>query len=654
MAVSKSNVTAGLAGLARLFARYLALVPAAALIAGGVLWWLGHSHAAQMMCAAGTVPVLLVLVATSAISLWKGEVGLDIVAAIAMTGALVGGEYLAGVVVALMFSGGQSLESFAQGSAEREMTALLGRVARTAQRRHGERIETVPIELIAPGDRLLIRAGEALPVDGIVRGAIAILDESALTGEAMPVRHAPGSPAASGITNVGDAFDLEVVRAAADSTYAGVVRLVEAARQSRAPMSRLADRYAMGFLAVTLALSGGAWLVSGDWHRALAVLVVATPCPLILAVPVAIVSGMSRCARRGVLVKAAGTLEVLARVKTLLIDKTGTLTSGRARLTAVEPVEAACPPDLLKLAGSLAQASQHVMSEAIAEAAVTKGCQLEAPAEILEAPGEGLSGRVGDRRIVLGQPAYVARETSKAPVHDRSRKVGSSVVAVGVDGVYAADLVFEDAVRPEALSTLLAFRDRGIDRIVIVTGDRAEVAEAVAIGLPIDLVVSNTTPAGKVEAVRAEAANGPTLMVGDGINDAPALALADVGVALGARGAAAAAEAADVVVLVDRLDRIAEAIGIARRTRSIALQSVYAGIGLSGFGMVAAAAGYLPPLAGALAQEVIDVAVILNALRCLSGPATTDPRAPSPAPPAVAADEFRRAQDLARSRPARR
>ena len=388
-------------------------------------------------------------------------------------------------------------------------------------------------------------------------------------------------------------------------------------------MSRLTDRYAIAFLGVTLALAGAAWFLSGEWTRALAVLVVATPCPLILAVPVAIVSGMSLSARRGVLIKSANTLETLAQAKTLLIDKTGTLTHGRARMRIAHNVGFAGDDALLGMAASLGQASQHVISEALVDAARTRGILLTAPDEVVETPGEGLSGRVGRRQVAIGHPDYVER-WSRAPSPALMPAMSErSSVAVGIDAAYAGTLVLADDLRPDAEATLRAFRAQGVQRIVLVTGDRAEVAEGLAATLPIDRIVSDATPADNVEAGRSESAAGATLMIGDGVDDAPALALADVGVALGGRGAAAASEAADAVVLVDRLDRIADSIRIARRTRGIALQSVIAGIGLSGVGMIAAALGYLPPVAGALAQEVIDVAVVLE---CAALPQRPGPR----------------------------
>ena len=379
----------------------------------------------------------------------------------------------------------------------------------------------------------------------------------------------------------------------------------------------------MAFLAMTVVLAGGAWLWSGDPIRALAVLVVATPCPLILAVPVAIVSGVSRAAKAGVLVKGGRALEALARVRVLVIDKTGTLTYGQARIVGIRPVAGFPPERLLQFAASLDQASKHVIARALVQEAQAKRLDLLLPAEVEEVPGEGLEGIVDGQRVVVGGTRFVSQRVPKAAeaVADGQYPAGSVVVAVAVDGEPAGLLILADSLRSEAAQVIDSLRRLGITRIVMASGDRHDVAEAVTVGLHLDAVHADLTPDRKIAIVQAEKRHGPVMMIGDGVNDAPALAAADLGVAMGAKGAAASAEAADVVLLVDRLDKIPAAIQVARRSRSIALQSVYAGIGLSIVGMIIAAFGYLTPVQGALVQEAIDVAVILNALRALWGPA---------------------------------
>ena len=592
----------------------LAAVPAAALLCGLAAMALSRSDLAPWIFTTGIAPVLLVLLWSILKSLMRGEYGLDIIAALSMTGALLAGEALAGVVVALMYSGGLLLEDFAQGRAQREMTALLGRVARTAQTYRGKELVETAIELLVPGDRLLIRAGEVVPADGTVESGSALLDESSLTGEALLVRRNAGAAVQSGVANGDAPFNLVVSKTAALSTYAGVVRLVDSARLSKAPMARLADRYALGFLAVTLALAAAAWFFTGDPKRALAVLVVATPCPLIIAVPVAIVTGMSRAAKRGLLVKSARILELLPKIRTVLIDKTGTLTDGQAHAGAVDPRPGFDDITLITAAASLAQASQHVVSQALVAEARQRGLQLLAPTDVVESPGDGVTGRVAGKLVVIGRPGFVAKGLK---TEEARATAGTTVLAVAINRKAAGRIVFEDRLREDAAQTLHALRAGGIKRIVLLTGDQAAIAKRAGDTLGFDLVIAEATPAGKVDAVKAEINNGPVMMVGDGINDAPALAAADIGVALGVRGAAAASEAADIVLLVDRIDRVADAMAIAKRTRSIALQSVVVGLSLSSLGMVAAALGYLLPLAGALSQEAIDVAVILNALRAL-------------------------------------
>ncbi|MCD1635340.1 heavy metal translocating P-type ATPase [Martelella mediterranea] len=602
------------------------LLAAVGLALGLVFYFTARADIADLVWTAGVVPALIVLVVEILRGLRAGEAGLDIVAALSMSAALVFGETLAAAVIAVMYSGGTFLEAFAEGRARREMYDLLSRVPRTAARHRDGGIEEVPLDAIMPGDRLLIRQGDVVPVDGTVASETAFLDTSALTGESLPVRLAYGDDAMSGSTNAGEAFDLTATHEAKDSTYAGIVRLVEEAQASRAPMSRLADRWSLGFLAVTVGIAFAAWWVSGDPVRAVAVLVVATPCPLILAVPVALVAGLSRAASFGVLIKGAGTLETMARIRTLILDKTGTLTEGRPQIVSIDSHEGMAENDILRLAASLDQASKHPVAQAVVAAAKERGFSLPVPSDVAEIAGEGVVGHVEDRNVIVGGDAFVASRVGQRPGDHSAIAAGSVLVAVAVDGRMAGHLVMSDPLREGAGAMLDGLRREGVARILLATGDRAEVAERVTEGLGIDGLRAGLTPDQKVLLVLTECKRGPVMMVGDGVNDAPALAAADVGVAMGARGAAAAAEAADVVLLVDHLDRLGSGIQIARGARRIAVQSVVAGISLSVLGMIAAAFGYLTPVQGALLQEAIDVAVILNALRALS----IAPRPPAP------------------------
>ncbi|BCP53899.1 hypothetical protein K32_25160 [Kaistia sp. 32K] len=588
------------------------------LTAGILLYLIGGRGSASFVWGLATFPVLLSLLVQIVTSLRRGDAGLDIIAALSMLAALVFGEPLAGNVVALMYAGGQYLENYAERRARREMTALLGRVARTVMRHNGDGLEEVPIEDVTPGDRLLIRQGEVLPVDGTIASDSAVLDTSALTGESLPVTLQRDDEALSGTTAIGATFDLVALRPAAESAYAAIVRLVEEAERTRAPAVRMADRYALWFLVLTLALAGGAWIWTGDPIRALAVLVVATPCPLIVAVPVAIISGISRAAKLGVLVKGGGALEALGRARIAVLDKTGTLTRGHAELSDIWTAPGWQPDEILRLAASLDQASTHVMADALIQAAQARSLKLTAPTDVQETAGAGLVGVIDNHVVAVGGSAF-ARSHLKpsAGIWKPGFPGSAATIDVVVDGALAGTLVMADPLRADAATVIERLRAAGIARIVLATGDRAAVAEPVARRLAIDELKADLTPQGKVDVVTAARAAGPVMMVGDGVNDAPALAAADVGVAMGARGAAASSETADVVLLVDRIDRLADAIGVAHRSARIALQSVVAGLGLSLIAMIVAALGYLPPLQGALLQEAIDVAVILNALRAL-------------------------------------
>jgi heavy metal translocating P-type ATPase len=491
---------------------YLAGLAAAGLAAGLAANLAGHGDWASSIWTAATLPVLAALLIEIVTSLRRGDVGLDIVAALSMTAALTFGESLAASIVALMYGGGQYLESFAEKAARREMTALLSRVPRTAVRHRDGHLEEVVLELLQPGDRLLIRRGDVVPVDGTVAEGVGILDQSALTGESLPVKIPPGEAAMSGSTNVGEAFDLTATRRAAESTYAGIVRLVEAAQRARAPMSRLADRYALVFLAVTVFLAAAAWGLSGDPIRAVAVLVAATPCPLILAVPVAIVSGLSRAAKLGILIKGGKAIETLARVRSLVIDKTGTLTIGQAKIVSAKAVDGIAADDLLRIAASLDQASKHVIAQTIVAEARSKGLTLAVPSDVRETPGEGVTGTVEGHAVVVGGLNFVAGKISDGGLslwtHDRPP--GALAVAVAIDGKLAGVLVLADELRAGTEALLHELRGLGIERIVLATGDRHEVARFIASGLSLDLVRSELTPDQKISWSCRSARTGPS------------------------------------------------------------------------------------------------------------------------------------------------
>ncbi|MBB5751512.1 heavy metal translocating P-type ATPase [Prosthecomicrobium pneumaticum] len=626
----------------RLARRALIAVALAGLAAGLGATVLGRSGLAAGLFAAGTVPVVAALLVSIGRDLLAGRMGVDAVALVSMSVALLLGEELAGAVVAVMYAGGNVLEDFAVARAERDLRALIDRAPRTAHRRTADGIADIPVETVQPGDRLLVHSGEVVPVDGVIAGSSALIDESALTGEPIPVSRGEAEPVRSGSVNAGPTFELRVTAAAGDSTYAGIVRMVTAAQTAKSPFIRLADRYALVLLPVTLVVAGGAWLLSGDPVRGLAVLVAATPCPLILAAPVAFIAGVSRAARHGVLIKGGRALEALARAHTVMFDKTGTLTVGGARLLAVETAPGESPDRVLRLAASLEQVSHHVLAATVVEAARARGLLLTLPDEAQEAHGSGLTGSVEGARVSVGSQPLVLGTRRLEPWASRAlrRAAWRSALAVfvAVDGRPIGALLLGDELRRETPRAIRKLRSAGVARIAMVTGDRADAAQTIAAALDLDAVLAERSPAEKVEAVATEQRLHPTVMVGDGINDAPALASADVGIAMGARGASASSEAADVVVLVDRLDRVADALAIARRARRIALQSILVGMGLSGLAMAAAAVGWLTPVAGAVIQEAIDVAVILNALRAV-GPGHAFGRRRMPAATASALHE---------------
>jgi heavy metal translocating P-type ATPase len=590
---------------------------------GGLLHF-ANAEAAGRWTWAGTTTVVLVATTVSvAKALLRRETGVDLIALLAMVGALVLGQYLAGAIIAVMLTGGSALERFAIARARRELNALLSRAPGTAHRRAGADIVDVDIADVVLGDVLLVKPGEVLPADGILSSSNAVLDESPLTGESKPVQLEEGARVRSGGTNAGGPFEFRVSARPADSTYAGIVRLVRAAEDSKAPFVRLADRYALGFVGLTLALSALAWVRSGNPVLAVAVLVVATPCPLILAAPAAIIAGVSRAAKSGIIVKGGGPLETLARVTVLLLDKTGTVTSAHPQVVAVETFGTTSADEVVRHAASVEQVSVHPFAPAILAEARSRSLEPSFPTDAQEQMGTGIGATVDGHRVAVGQLGFVAPDAARTPelrsIELRTAVEGSSSVFVAIDGALAGAILVQDPIRPEAPRALRSLRAAGVQRIHMVTGDHPDVAELVADALGIDRVFAERTPQEKVEVARLVRSEGTTAMVGDGVNDAPALALADVGIAMGARGATAASEAADVVLTADRLEGLVLATRIAQRTRRIALESVLVGMGLSLVAMAFAAAGQIAPVVGAVLQEGIDVVVILNALRALGG-----------------------------------
>ncbi len=602
------------------------LVSVLALTVGGVAALAGAGWLADVVWAGATAAVAIRLVVDIVADLLRRRAGVDVIALLAMVGALALGQFLAGAVIAVMLTGGQALEVYAAGRARRELTALLDSAPRVAHRMRDDHVETVAVDAIERGDLLVVRSGEAVPVDAVVVDSVALFDESALTGETRPVSRRAHGRVGSGAVNAGQPVRVRAVTTAADSTYAGIVRLVREAADARTPFTRMADRYALAFVPATLVVAAGAWIASGDPVRALAVLVVATPCPLILAAPIALVSGVSVAARRGIIVKGASALEQLAAATAVVFDKTGTLTAGAPRVTEVVAVPGTDADELLRLAGSVEQASSHVFADAIIDAARDRGLRLTFPTDVTEHPGVGIAARVDGADVRLGSAAWVADGVAVPAVAEaaqrRAHMDGSSAVLVSVDGLVRGVLLLDDPLRPESGRVVRSLRAAGVTHIAMLTGDDRAVAEVVSSALGLDDVQSELGPADKIAAVRdrQDVDGGLTVMVGDGVNDAPALAGADVGVAMGARGAAASSEAADIVITVDRLDRLTEGIAIAGWSRRIATQSVLVGMGLSLVAMGFAAVGTIAPVVGAILQEAIDVAVIVNALRALRQP----------------------------------
>lgn len=543
------------------------------------------------------------------------QFGLDILAVTAIVSTVAVGEYWASLIIVLMLTGGEALEVAAAGRAQRELRALLDRVPQLAHRIEADgSVADVAAAEVRVGDRLLVRPAEILPVDGELVSGLGSLDESSLTGESLPVDKAIGDAVLSGSVNGPAAIEVIATAVAADSQYQRIVELVREASSSKAPLVRLADRYALPFTGVSLAIAGVAWAISGDPVRFAEVLVVATPCPLLIAAPVAFMGGMSSAAKRGIVMKSAASLEKLARVRTVAFDKTGTLTQGRPAVVGVHPQPGFDERELLHLMGSAEQYSSHVLAASIQQAALDRAGALSPSTDAREVATFGVEATIDGRRVRVGKPAFVAEHAADLVPH--VAESGAAVVYAAVDGRFAGVIVLRDAVRDDAADTLVALRGLGAERILMVTGDVAATAGPIAASLGITELHAECLPDDKVRIIR-EAQPRPVVMVGDGVNDAPVLAVSDVGIAMGAKGSTAASESADVVILLDDIARVARAAAIGRRTVRIALQSIWLGIVISVALMLVAAVGLLPAIVGATLQEVVDLIAILGALRAV-------------------------------------
>ena len=553
----------------------------------------------------------------------RGHVGLDVLAVVAMVATLAVGEYVAALIIVLMLSGGEALKDYAGRRAKKELTALLDRSPQIAHvivhpdATTSDEVRDAAADDVRIGDVLLVRPSEIVPVDGVLLTESGTFDESSLTGESMPVSRAAGEEVLSGAVNGSRAVRMRAIRRSADSQYQQIVALVRDAQESRAPVVRLADQFAIPFTAVSLVIAGAAWGISGDPTRFAEVLVLATPCPLLIAAPVAFLGGLSRAAKAGIIIKGGAVIEQLARVRSAAFDKTGTLTQGRPDLVDVRAAAGFDADEVLRLAASAEQYSSHVLAEGIRRAADDRGLHIESATDAREVATNGVTATIGGRIVVVGKPAYIAAlapDTQRADLDP-----GQAAAYVAVDGRFAGVLVLADDARAESPAVVEWLGAHGVGRIVMLTGDAQATAESIAHAVGITEVHAELLPPEKVH-LAAELRPRPVLMVGDGVNDAPVLAAADIGIAMGAKGATAAGDAADAVILKDSLAKVVDAISIGRHTLRVAYAAIWIGIGISIALMLIAATGVIPAVAGALIQELVDLATILYALRALTGP----------------------------------
>ncbi|HVX23780.1 MAG TPA: heavy metal translocating P-type ATPase [Candidatus Saccharimonadales bacterium] len=543
----------------------------------------------------------------------SGSYGIDILAATAIVVSVVLHQSWAAMVIVLMLTGGESLEDFAEHRARSELDALLERAPQKAHVLRKGKMVDVRVSELHVGDKIIIKPGEVVPVDALIIEGTAEFDESSLTGESLPQAKQSGEQILSGSINLDGAITAKATATAADSQYQQIIKLVRSAASSQAPFVRLADRYSVPFTITAFAIAGAVWAVSGQAIRFLEVIVVATPCPLLLAAPIALVSGMARASKYGVIVKTGSALERLAEAKTFAFDKTGTLTQGELRVADVTTFQKHTKQVVLGLAAGLEQSSNHVVAQAIVAAAQDKKVKLTKAKHVQELAGRGLKAMVKGQEVLVGRFSLLTEHNVTIPKQFKQASIKHTATYVAVDGELIGVITFEDELREDSQATLDYLRSLGVNNMVLVTGDNQATAQAVAHRLGIENFEAEALPGDKLRAIETVAR--PVVFIGDGVNDAPVLTAADVGIALGARGSTAASESADLVIMTDDISRVATALQLAQRTFQIARQSILYGIGLSLVLMAVFATGHFPPLAGAILQEVVDVVVIFNALR---------------------------------------
>ncbi len=543
-----------------------------------------------------------------------GSYGIDILAITAIVASVLLGQYWAAIVVVLMLTGGEALEKYAEHRARRELDALLTRAPQKAHLLQGRKVTIVKVSVLKVGDKILIKPGELVPVDAIILEGTSDFDESSLTGESLPQSKQVGDQILSGSIATDGAITAKALATASDSQYEQIIKLVRSAAASQTPFVRLAERYSIPFTILAFAIATAVWVISGDAIRFLEVIIVATPCPLLLAAPIALISGMSRASKYGIIVKTGSALERLAEAKTIAFDKTGTLTRGVLVVSDVSTYNSFKQAEVLLWAASLEQSSNHVVAHAVVAAAQDQQLKLAKAKHVKEIAGRGLQAQLKGQEILVGRLSLLEEHGVTLPANFKRTTIRQTAVYVAAGGKLAGAITFEDELRPESITTLKRLHDLGLRNTMMITGDNESVAQAIAKKLGITSVHAEMLPAGKLKVLES-VTQRPLVFVGDGVNDAPVLTTADIGIALGARGSAAASESADLVILQDDLSRVATAVAIAKRTFKIAKQSILIGIGLSVILMLVFATGKFSPLVGAIVQEFVDVVVIFNALR---------------------------------------